>query len=248
MSASSTISSSENQAETIERALAVEILRGERPAHSQLPPLRDLAATWSVTVPTIQRVVDRLAAKGLVVVRRGSGVRVSEAPASVDLTLLPLWFEALCDQPERASKILSELLEMRRIVLEHLLRTRWTAIDVHSPSLAKMAAELVQANSTSDLAEADLRFSGALVEASGHFAAQAIFHASASIVREVPLVMEAIYRDRGAYRRTVVRMLKALQDSESGAPEVDAISTALKNWDKRTVKKFLSLAMAATGP
>jgi hypothetical protein len=33
-------------------------------------------------------------------------------------------------------------------------------------------------------------------KAYGHFAAQAIFHASASIVREVPMVMEAVYRDR----------------------------------------------------
>jgi DNA-binding FadR family transcriptional regulator len=234
----------ENQAETIERALAVAILRGDTPAHSQLPPLRTLAAKWSVTLPTIQRVVDRLASKGLVVVRRGSGVRVN-APSAVDLTLLPLWFAALKDQPERAAQILADFLDMRRVLLAHLLRTRWSAIEANKDSLTQLALELGQASSCEALAEADVRFSGALVKASGHFAAQAIFHTSASIVREVPMIMQAVYRDREAHSQTITRILTVLRDED---PSVDAVEAALQSWDERTVRNFLSLAQSSAAP
>src|SRR5689334_16003765 len=70
----------------IERQLALEILRGQRAPGSQLPPVRVLAQTHGVTAPTIQRVVDRLEAGGLVSARRGSGVTVNDPERTTDLS------------------------------------------------------------------------------------------------------------------------------------------------------------------
>jgi DNA-binding FadR family transcriptional regulator len=224
-------------ANLIERRLALEILRGERTPGSQLPPVRRLARDHGTTAPTIQRVIDRLEAGGLVSARRGSGVTVNDPQRSGDLSLLPLWFEALAGQPERAAGILGDVLELRRVMAAHLARTAAPRLAVAAPQLLALALSVERATTLGEAVTADLAFTGAVVGAAGQSAIAAIFHATARLVREVPPLAEALYGDRAYHRRVLKRAAAALARATpaEAAAELEAVLAA---WDRRTVARF----------
>ena len=56
--------------------LTARIRAGEYPPGSKLPTLRDLAAMYSVSVSTIQRALDRVEERGLIVSSQGRGTFV----------------------------------------------------------------------------------------------------------------------------------------------------------------------------
>jgi len=56
--------------------LTARIRAGEYPPGSKLPTLRDLAAMYSVSVSTIQRALDRVDERGLIVSSQGRGTFV----------------------------------------------------------------------------------------------------------------------------------------------------------------------------
>jgi DNA-binding FadR family transcriptional regulator len=217
----------------IERQLALEIMRGGRAPGSQLPPVRTLARQHGVTAPTIQRVIDRLQASGLVEARRGSGVTVNDPRRSGDLSLLPLWLEALADQPARAAAILADFLELRRVMALHLAATARARIAGAAPRLLALLEQAVQARSLREVAEADVAFTGAVVEAAGQFAVATIFHTGERLVREVPGLREALYGDRAYHRRVLRQAARAL-----AVADVHALDQTLAAWDRRTVARF----------
>jgi DNA-binding FadR family transcriptional regulator len=224
-------------ANAIERRLALEILRGERIPGSQLPPVRRLARDHGTTAPTIQRVIDRLEAGGLVSARRGSGVTVNDPQRSGDLSLLPLWFEALAGQPERAARILGDVLELRRVMAAHLARTATPRIATAAPRLLELALAVGRAATLGEVVETDLAFTGAVVDAAGQSAIAAIFHATARLVREVPQLADALYGDRAYHRRVLKRAAVALArpTPAEGAAELEELLAA---WDRRSVARF----------
>jgi DNA-binding FadR family transcriptional regulator len=224
-------------AEEIERRLAREILRGERAPGSQLPPVRALALTCGVTAPTIQRVIERLEAGGLVSVRRGSGITVNDPHRVGDLSLLPLWFDALADQPARAAAILEDFLALRRAVAGHLLRTAAPRIVAHAAQLATLLAAVEAATTLDAVADADLAFTRAVVEAAGSFAVGAIMHTTERLVRVVPHLSTALYGDRAYYRRVLRRTVSALADATLASATVE-LEAVLAAWDRRTVARF----------
>ena len=229
-----------NQAAQIEKQLILEILRGERVPDSSLPSLRTLALQYGVTLPTVQRVIDRLQGRGLVVVRRGSGVRVCDPFACADLSILPLWFEAFANTPQKAVPILRDFLEMRRVVAIHLLRTRKNSLLENAETLTRLSLRTLECESTDELAEADLALSQAFVTGSGQLAARSVFHASEAMVREVQAVRESIYGDREEYRKTIANILSCIKggvNMDSLAQEVDI---ALREWDARSAIRFAS--------
>jgi DNA-binding FadR family transcriptional regulator len=229
-------------AERIERRLACEIIRGERAPGSQLPPVRELARHHAVTPPTIQRVIDRLAAGGLVQARRGSGVTVCDPRRSGDLALLPLWFEALADQPARAAAILADVLELRRVVGAHLVRSAAPRLARQAHRLAELTAAAAAAATVPARAEADLALTAAALDAAGQFAVAAVFHTTARLVREVPHVAEALYGDAAHYRRVLARIAIALA-TPRGDPA--ALIAVLEAWDRRAVARYRALVSSS---
>jgi DNA-binding FadR family transcriptional regulator len=221
----------------IERRLALEIIRGDRAPGSQLPPVRELARTYRVTAPTIQRAIDRLAAGGLVAARRGSGVTVHDPRRSGDLSLLPLWFEALADRPDLAAEVLADFLALRRVVAAHLVRSAAARIVAAAPALAAQIAAVDAASTLEAVAEADVAFTGTVVEAAGQFAVAAIFHTTEQLVREVPQLAESLYGDRAYHRRMLRQAVAALAGA---APDAAArrLEEVLAAWDRRTVSRF----------
>ncbi|MCP4447969.1 MAG: FadR family transcriptional regulator [Myxococcales bacterium] len=237
--------SSRTLASDLERKIAVQILRGERSPSSRLPPVRALAAELDVTVPTIQRVIDRLEATGLVSVRRGSGVTVNDPHACGELSLLPMWFDALSDQPEVVCDMLCDFLELRRVMATHLIRTRAERIRQAQERLLKFSTSLRNSNGLVEVAEVDLTFTAAVVEASQHFAAKALFHTTEALVREVPWVAEALYGDRSYYRRVIGKVMESLAQSSDLDEAARAVDRVLIAWDRRTVSRFRTLLEAS---
>ena len=224
-------------ANAIERRLALEILRGQRAPGSTLPPVRQLAHDHRTTAPTIQRVIDRLEVGGLVSARRGSGVTVNDPQRSGDLSLLPLWFEALATQPDRAAKILDDVLELRRVMAAHLVRTAAPRIAAAAPQLIELALAAGRATSLHEVAETDLAFTAAVVDAAGQSAVAAIFHTTARLVREVPHLAHALFADRAYHRRMLKHAAAALArtPASTAAAELEVVLAA---WDRRTVARF----------
>jgi DNA-binding FadR family transcriptional regulator len=229
----------------LERQLALSILRGERVAGSVLPPVRTLAATFGVTPPTIQRVVDRLETSGLVVARRGSGVTVRDPRRSADLSLLPLWFEAFADQPERAASILGDFLEVRRVLGRHMVMTARADLAA-LPSLVPLFSAALAAESVEEIAVADAELTFTLVEASGQFAVSTILQLTSRLVHDVPHLAEAFFGDRDYYRSMLQAIAFALAGSsrDEVAAEVDRI---FLGWDERTIRRYRAALAGGSG-
>ena len=150
----------------IEHRLACEILRGERPPGSRLPTVRALAEHYDVTVPTIQRALDRLGRTGLVTAKGGSGVTVNDPKRNMNLSLIPVWFEALAAEPEAAAKILRDFLALRRILTRHLFAVSPQILVASLPELASARLE-VPARPAGVLM--DRLFEGSTTVLFGHF-------------------------------------------------------------------------------
>jgi DNA-binding FadR family transcriptional regulator len=215
--------------------------------------VRQLAVEHGVAPPTIQRVVDRLEAGGLVSARRGSGVTVNDPHRTGDLALLPLWFEALADEPERAAAMLADFLELRRVLAVHLVRTSSARIAAAAPRLLQLVLALERAKALAEVTAIDDAFTAAVVDAAGQSAVAAIFHTTSRLVREVPELAAAFYGDR-AYHKRVLRRTAAILASGSPATNAAKLENVLQAWDKRTVVRFRdklktrSSARVANGP
>jgi DNA-binding FadR family transcriptional regulator len=233
-------------AEQIERQLACEILRGDRGPDTRLPSVRALAAQFEVTVPTIQRVVARLEALGLVEARQGSGVRVLDPERHGGLSLMPLWFEALADQPERCARILGDFLEVRRVFATHLAARHRAGLMAVAPRLAVLAAHLAAASNLSEVVERDLAFTRTVLEASGNFAATRLFHTVERNVRETPYVAEALYGDTEAHRALMVGIATAMATELDADALAARLERAMAAYDASVVERFRALLDAGS--
>lgn len=218
----------------IQRTLVRRILRGEYPADANLPPVRTLADEFGVTPPTIQRVVAGLEAQGLVEARQGSGVRVRDPRRHGSLSLLPAWFDSLTDRPDEAARVFAESMELRRLVAMHLAR-RIRPGNL-TPDLVAALAAVQAATDTSSLMEADLALTRAVLDASGHFGATALFNTVECVFREVPAIAEATYGDPALVRASLAAFGRAL--AVGGEEGVRALGEALARWDREVTARF----------
>ncbi|MFT4622282.1 MAG: DNA-binding FadR family transcriptional regulator [Myxococcota bacterium] len=216
----------------IERAIACKILRGEHPPGSDLPSVRALAVTFETTVPTVQRALERLATLGLVQATQGRGTRVLD-PADGDLALLPVWFEAFADDPERCGRMLGDLLEVRRALAGYLFRTRREALAAALPMLAQPLQALATSTDLRSIVEADAALTGAVLDAVGNLALRAVLHTVSKLAVEVPHVAEALYADRAAHLEVVGAVATAFA---SGDPE--PALAAMAAWDAASVARL----------
>lgn len=225
---------SETTVDVLERTLVRRILRREYPAGANLPSVRALAAEFDVTAPTIQRVTARLEAHGLVEARHGSGVRVLDATRTGGLSLLPLWFDALSDNPKEAARVFRECMELRRLVTLHLA-PRIDAVAA-APGLVAAVQRTQAAETQDELMEADLAFTRAVLDAAGHFGATALFNTVEGVIRNVPGVADAFYGDPRFLRAATREIVDAVV---ANAPDRDqTIMAILQRLDERAAVRF----------
>lgn len=176
-------------------SLQVAILEGTHPAGERLPPERELAATFGVGRATVRSALGRLATRGLLEVRQGSGYAVRDFRRAGGMDLLPQLAKLSDERGELA--IARELLRVRRhlaaAVVERLgeldtadLQRVHAAIDTFE-RLAEEGAD------PAELAEADLEIVAALLEASGSVPLQLCFNPLMQVVRVMPRLRAAIY-------------------------------------------------------
>lgn len=227
---------SDTVAERIEQALAVQIVRGERPVGALLPSVRALAVEFGVTVPTIQRVIARLEAAGLVTVRHGRGITVRD-PHEAGLSLLPVWFRAYRGEADVLAPILADFLELRRVFTAHLLVKERARLLALGPALIAAAAAVPTDGGAQAVMEADLAFTRSILEHSGHFAARALFHTVEQLIRAVPLLAEALYGDPAHHRQTLA-VAAALVEDAPDETLVAQVQAAQASWDAAAVERF----------
>ena len=197
-----------------------------------------------VAVPTLQRVLARLEASGLVTARQGSGVVVHDPRRRGELSLLPTWFLALSDQPEQLAGVLDELLGLRRLVAARWVDERGARLIAAAPTLAARLAAVLQSTDLTARVRADLAFTDAVLDASGSFAARTLFRTMERLVEEVPWVAEAMYGDGPAHDAALTSLVTvALQ--QGGAVAAEA---ALAPWDTQSVRRFQALMEDACTP
>lgn len=230
----------EGAAKRVERALASAVLRGEYPAGSRLPTMRELAARFGVNLGTVQRAAASLERTGLVSARQGSGIRVNDLHTSADLSLVPAWIEALADQPERATALLGEFLEVRRVLAAHLLVKHRRAFADHRALLDAAVARLAGAAraGTAEFREADLAVARGLVEHTGHTVIALVLNAAGELLDELPALGEAMYAEPRRNVRTTRVVLAALVSRRSDAHVRAEVEDALAALDAATVARF----------
>ncbi len=93
-------------------SLQAAILEGTHPAGERLPPERELATTFGVGRATVRSALGRLATRGLLEVRQGSGYAVRDFRRAGGMELLPQLAKLSDDRGELT--IARELLRVRR--------------------------------------------------------------------------------------------------------------------------------------
>lgn len=224
-------------AERIEFDLARGILRSERPPGSRLPSVRALAVTYGVTVPTIQRALDRLSSTGLVTVVHGSGVTVNDPRQNMNPALIPMWFEALSDQPKRSAKILKDFLSLRRVLAQHLLESAPAKLLATLPRMVSDTASATPSDDLREIAIMDAKLTRVVVEAADNFAVSAFFSTIEKLTLEVPHIAEALYEDRAAYQKVVTQVMASFGSPDTD-PDGKKLQRAFEEWDSRTVKNY----------
>ena len=91
------------------RRLETRLLEGAWMAGTRLPPERALAAELAVSRGTLREAIQRMAARGLLVARHGSGVYVTDV---LQAGFVSPWRELVADHPE----IRGDVLEFRRVL------------------------------------------------------------------------------------------------------------------------------------
>lgn len=98
-----------NLVEQAMRQLEARLLDGSWMAGARLPAERTLAEDLDVSRSTVREAIQRLAARGLLASRRGSGVFVTDR---LQGGFVSPWRQLICDHPE----IRGDMLEFRRVI------------------------------------------------------------------------------------------------------------------------------------
>ena len=227
----------------IEHRVACEILRGERLPGSRLPTVRALSEHHGVTIPTIQRALDRLGRTGLVTAKRGSGVTVNDPKRNMNLSLIPVWFEALAAEPQAAAKILRDFLALRRILTRHLFEVSPELLVASLPKLAIPAAALATATDLREVAIADAQMSRIIVEAIDNIALSAFFYTVEQLALEVPHIAESLYGDRALHQQVILQVMEAFTDPNR-VGSAQALQTVFERWDAQSVQTYTDRLIA----
>jgi DNA-binding FadR family transcriptional regulator len=225
----------------IEHRLTQDILRGLYPVGARLPTVRELAETHGVNPATIQRAVSRLETRGLVTARQGSGLRVNDPTEVGDLSLMPFWIEASLDQPDEASALLADLLEVRRVIAARLMVRHRERILAQASTLKAAAQTLLEVaeGGLEALRDADLAFSRALLKATGNQVALSVLNTMARVLEEVPEVAQAMYAQPETNNASMLAVLQLLVENERGAAK--AIEERIEDVDAHTLSRFEAL-------
>jgi DNA-binding FadR family transcriptional regulator len=197
------------------RILRDAIVSGELRPGLRLPPERTLAERFSVTRDTIRTALARLEAEHLLSVRQGSGYVVRDYLRAGGPDLIATLASLTRSSSDRAA-IVRDLLAVRRqlahATLERLIDTADdTALRAVDAAIDRFADAVAADATIPELAARDLDVVASLVAATGSAVLQLCFNPVASLLHELPMLQDAMYREPHenvlAYR-TVVDLVR----------------------------------------
>jgi len=213
------------------------ILRGEIEPGWRLPPERQLADQFGASRVTVRSALGRLLSERLVQTRQGSGYEVLDFKRSAGPELLGALYE-LADK-ERAHGLIRDLLSLRRhlarALVERLAEVRPDLSEVHA---AVDAFARVDPAEVPAVVEADLEIVRALCAASGSIVLQLAMNPVSRVLRALPALQRAMFRDP-EHNVAAYRMVLAWLESGDDALEVDQLlpmlDATLREHDRLTL-------------
>lgn len=239
------------------RILRDAIVSGELQPGLRLPPERTLAERFSVTRDTIRTALARLEAEHLLSVRQGSGYVVRDYLRAGGPDLIATLASLTRSSSDRAA-IVRDLLTVRRqlahATLDRLIESADEAAlrDVEA-AVDRFADAVAGGAAVADLAARDLDVVATLVAATGSAVLQLCFNPVASLLQELPMLQDAMYREplenilayrtvldlvRKRSRGGVAVAIELLADRD--AATVDAVAHAREERTPRTARTTVS--------
>ncbi len=187
--------------ETTAEAIAFRIASGKYPAGERLPSVRGLAAEFGINPSTVQVVLAHLQAAGFVTSHAGLGLIVRDIYLYGDIPTWRYIFRFAQQLPDRAVKILEDLLEMRLVLIAEAITKIASTPDRFDPAPVRAAVEqmrmLVQSspNDRTAIARAELHATRLLMLSVRQSVVTAVLNSIGSIYLDVPAVIEAMYAE-----------------------------------------------------
>jgi DNA-binding FadR family transcriptional regulator len=233
----------ETVVDAIAQDLSLRIVGGELPAGARLPSVRALADEHGVNVSTIQRVLVRLEERGLVTTRPRSGIEVCEPKRTGGASLWPLLLDDATREPERATRLLADALETRRVLALHVVRALvGKPFTAHRREIERRIAALdaqVEASpkDLSAMGRCEAEIVRAILLATDRPAVLAVYNDVQAMLLSCRPVLEALYANP---RATVEawRAFLALVTEPRDEPGFDFLVPLLAAHDARVLSAF----------
>jgi DNA-binding FadR family transcriptional regulator len=223
------------------------IFRGEHRVGQKLPPLRTLAKTYDVTLPTMQRVIARMEELGVIAVRQGSGVKVLDPVTNAHPAALPYWLEALSDRPSEAVEVLRGFLEMRSeltLIMALKVREEHEAIDFGQieERLRDLKEGAAEGMTPFEAFEADVEVMRTMLRMRPQLAYSTVLNIFERIVRAQPVLQQAMYDPPSRIATAYAAALDLFFDSSVSNDELRLhMSGIMRLFDAMTLRKFESI-------
>ncbi|MGH8453519.1 MAG: GntR family transcriptional regulator [Nevskiales bacterium] len=228
----------------IATTLAFSIASGRYAAGERLPPVRKLAEDFGVNPNTIQVVLAQLQACGFVSALPRLGLVVRDIDQHGGISTWRLVFQLAQQLPARATKISTDLLDMRLVLLTEALNKIADNPKRYDPSPVRRAVEkleLTVATAPDDaieIARAELNALRTLMLVVGQSVVTAVLNSVGEIYLEVPAMVAAMYvqpKDHIALWREV---LDRWERGTFSAQAVTQIRTLLEQNDTLVIERF----------
>ena len=240
--------------EAIAQQLRSNIFSGNPQPGSKLPPERELAETLGTNRNTLREAIRSLESMGLVTVRQGDGVRVTNFRSEAQLNLLPFY---LLEGPMEgeALDVLGDILLMRRTLLAIAAGRVAERRDEASVGELRYLLEVQQTpnRSREDMLKTDLEFFACLIRASGSLVMQWLFNSFVPIYDQVVEGFPDLWIVPDNYMEFLASVVAAVESSkgqdaqqavlqyfESVDPAIITIATELASHLRNGLGSFLT--------
>lgn len=236
--------------------LREQILRGEHPPGTRLPPERELSESLGVNRMTLRAALARLAQEGLLLARQGSGHKVRDFLDSGGLALVPAVLEVMAEHKARL-EALNDLLATRRALARVVLVKAAAVLDAMSEqrreeALAPMAeavAELkrraAEGMELDALSAADQAVVAALVRLTASPVLPLLMNPVAALLAGLHDLRTTIYAEPDQNVRGWVAVLSWL--GASGRAPFEVIEALMVTRDERTLARLGRRAVQRKG-
>ena len=205
--------------------LSTEILSGRYEAGEKLPTQRTLAAELGVTMTALREALKRLEQLGLVEVRHGDAMRVTDwrARGGLDVIAHVLFAAGGLDRTT-----LADVMEARRLMLAEAARLAAERRDSEQAArLHELAARLADAPDAASAQALDWAFFHELVEAARNVVLLLVMNSIREIYLGRAELFEAVVSDREALAPLYARAARAIarRQNEAAARAVEELTS-----------------------